>query len=75
MSPARSARYHEIRILGGASIFGGRGGYSGSIVGALLLTVLDGLLTLLDSPEPIKQFLYGAIILSFAAAYARLTES
>ena len=49
-------------IIGGTSIFGGRGGYSGSIVGALILTVLDGLLTLLDSPEPIKQMLYGAII-------------
>ena len=62
-------------IIGGTSIFGGRGGYSGSIVGALILTVLDGLLTLLDSPEPIKQILYGAIILALAAAYSRLTES
>jgi ribose transport system permease protein len=62
-------------IIGGTSIFGGRGGYSGTIVGVLILTVLDGLLTLLDSPEPIKQVLYGAIILALAAAYARLTES
>ncbi len=61
-------------IIGGTSIFGGRGGYSGSIVGALILTVLDGLLTLLDSPEPIKQVLYGAIIFALAAAYSRLTE-
>ena len=37
-------------IIGGTSIFGGRGGYAGSIVGALILTVLNGLLTLLDSP-------------------------
>ena len=43
------------------------------IVGALILTVLDGLLTLLDSPEPIKQILYGAIIFALAAAYSRLT--
>ena len=35
--------------------------------------VLDGLLTLLDSPEPIKQILYGAIIFTLAAAYSRLT--
>ena len=60
-------------IIGGTSIFGGRGGYSGSIVGALILTVLDGLLTLLDSPEPIRQILYGGIILLLAAAYTRLT--
>ena len=61
-------------IIGGTSIFGGRGGYAGSIIGALILTVLDGLLTLLDSPEPIKQVLYGAIIFTLAAAYSRLTE-
>jgi ribose transport system permease protein len=61
-------------IIGGTSIFGGRGGYAGSIIGALILTVLNGLLTLLDSPEPIKQILYGAIIFGLAAAYTRLTD-
>ena len=61
-------------IIGGTSIFGGRGGYAGSIVGALILTVLTSILTLLDAPEPIKQILYGAIILLLAAAYARLTD-
>jgi ribose transport system permease protein len=61
-------------VIGGTSIFGGRGGYGGTIVGALILTVLTGLLTLLDVSEPLKQILYGAIILSLAAAYARLTE-
>ena len=60
-------------IIGGTSIFGGSGGYSGTIIGALILTVLDGLLTLLDSPEPVKQILYGAIIFILAAAYSRLT--
>jgi ribose transport system permease protein len=61
-------------VIGGTSIFGGRGGYAGTIIGALILTVLTGLLTLLDVSEPIKQILYGTIILSLAAAYARLTE-
>jgi ribose transport system permease protein len=60
-------------IIGGTSIFGGSGGYSGTIIGALILTVLDGLLTLLDSPEPIRQILYGAIIFVLATAYSRLT--
>ncbi len=61
-------------IIGGTSIFGGRGGYAGTIIGALILTVLDSLLTLLDAPEPIRQILYGAIILLLAAAYTRLTD-
>jgi len=61
-------------IIGGTSIFGGRGGYEGSIIGALILTVLNGVLTLIDSPEPFKQILYGAIIFGLATVYTRLTD-
>ncbi len=61
-------------IIGGTSIFGGRGGYSGTIVGALILTVLNSILTLLDVPESVRQILYGTIILLLAAAYTRLTD-
>jgi ribose transport system permease protein len=61
-------------IIGGTSIFGGRGGYSGTIVGALILTVLNSILTLVDAAEPIRQILYGVIILLLAGAYARLTD-
>ncbi len=60
-------------VIGGTSIFGGRGGYAGSLVGALILTVLNSLLTGLDVSQPVRQIIYGAIILSVAAAYARLT--
>lgn len=61
-------------IIGGTSIFGGRGGYSGTIIGALILTVLNSILTLLDVPESVRQILYGAIILLLAATYTRLTD-
>jgi ribose transport system permease protein len=61
-------------IIGGTSIFGGRGGYSGTIIGTLILTVLNSILTLLDAPESVRQILYGAIILLLAAAYTRLTD-
>jgi ribose transport system permease protein len=61
-------------VIGGTSIFGGRGGYSGTIVGALILTVLTSLLTVLQMPEPVRQILFGAIILAVAAAYTRITE-
>ena len=37
-------------VIGGTSIMGGRGGYSGTIVGALILTVLTTLLTVLEMP-------------------------
>ncbi|MGH2382034.1 MAG: ABC transporter permease [Candidatus Limnocylindria bacterium] len=61
-------------VIGGTSIFGGRGGYAGTIVGALILTVLTTLLTVLSMPAPVRQILFGVIILAVAAAYTRITE-
>lgn len=61
-------------VIGGTSIFGGRGGYAGTIVGALILTVLTTLLTVLQMPEGARRMLFGAIILGVAAAYTRITE-
>ncbi len=52
---------------------GGRGGYGGTIVGALILTVLTALLTILGLPEATRQVLFGAIIVAVAAAYTRVT--
>ena len=61
-------------VIGGTSIFGGRGGYAGTIVGALILTVLTTLLTLLQIPEGARRVLFGAIVLAVTAIYARLTR-
>lgn len=58
-------------VIGGTSIFGGVGTYSGTIMGALILTVLDSFLTLLNAQQSVKQILYGSIILALAALYAR----
>jgi ribose transport system permease protein len=60
-------------VIGGTSIMGGRGGYGGTIVGALILTVISALLTSLGYPEAVRQVLYGAIIVVVAAAYTRVT--
>ena len=60
-------------VIGGTSIMGGRGGYGGTIVGALILTVLIQLLTILGLPEAVRQVLFGAIIVAVAAAYTRVT--
>jgi ribose transport system permease protein len=60
-------------VIGGTSIFGGRGGFGGTIVGALILTVLSALLTALGFPEAVRQILFGAIIVVVAATYARVT--
>ena len=60
-------------VIGGTSILGGRGGYGGTIVGALILTVLSALLTVLGLPEPTRQIVFGSIIVVVAAAYTRVT--
>jgi ribose transport system permease protein len=58
-------------VIGGTSIYGGHGGYAGSLVGALILTVLSSLFTLMDAPDPVKQILYGLIVVLLAALYVR----
>jgi ribose transport system permease protein len=61
-------------VIGGTSILGGRGGFGGTIVGALILTVITSLLSSLGYPEAVRQILFGAIIVAVAAAYTRVTQ-
>jgi ribose transport system permease protein len=61
-------------VIGGTSIFGGFGGYVGTIFGALILTVLDSLLTILNASQATRQILYGLIVLALAAIYARTAQ-
>jgi ribose transport system permease protein len=61
-------------VIGGTSIMGGRGGFGGTIVGALILTVLSSLLSALGFPEAVRQVLFGSIIVAVAAAYTRITS-
>lgn len=63
-----------VAVIGGTSIFGGRGGYGGSVIGALILTVLTTMLTLLQIPQGARFILFGLIILIVTALYIRLTE-
>ena len=60
-------------VIGGTSIMGGRGGFGGTIMGALILTVVSSLLTSLGYPEAVRQVMFGAIIVAVAAAYTRVT--
>ncbi|MBP9048307.1 MAG: ABC transporter permease [Tabrizicola sp.] len=61
-------------VIGGTSIFGGRGGFGGTIVGALILTVLTSMLTLMQIPEGGRRILFGLIILAVTALFIRLTD-
>ncbi len=61
-------------VIGGTSIFGGVGGYSGTILGALILSVLNSMLTFLNVGQAIQQVVYGTIVLALAWGYASLTR-
>ncbi len=61
-------------VIGGTSIFGGIGGYTGTILGALILSVLNSMLTFLNVGQDIQQVVYGTIVLALAWGYASLTQ-
>jgi ribose transport system permease protein len=60
-------------VIGGTSMFGGRGGYAGTIVGALILGVLGTILTTLQLPEGARRIVFGAIVIVVTAMYVRLS--
>jgi ribose transport system permease protein len=61
-------------VIGGTSILGGVGGYGGTVLGALILTVLDTMLTRLSVDEALRQIVAGAILLALAWVYVRSTR-
>jgi len=59
--------------IGGTSIYGGTGSYVGTILGALILSVLNSMLTFLNVGQAVQQIVYGTIVLFLAWGYAQLT--
>lgn len=57
-------------VIGGTSLFGGVGSYPGTLVGALILSVLSTMLTFLNATQAVKQVVFGMIVLALAWAYA-----
>jgi ribose transport system permease protein len=62
-------------VIGGTSIFGGMGTYSGTIMGALILSVLQSLLGFLQTGQAVQNIVYGSIVLALAWIYASTTRS
>ena len=50
-------------VVGGASLFGGRGSVGNTLVGALIMQVVQSGLVMLDVPSPIQQTTLGFIII------------
>ncbi|MFL5953297.1 MAG: ABC transporter permease [Gaiellaceae bacterium] len=53
-------------VIGGTSIFGGKGSYVQTVAGALLITVIESALVTVNVDQAGQDILYGAIILAMA---------
>jgi ribose transport system permease protein len=58
-------------VLGGASILGGRGSYTGTIAGVILITLLQSILSVIQMQEAGRQVIYGAVIIAMLLLYGR----
>jgi ribose transport system permease protein len=58
-------------VVGGTALAGGIGGYTGTMAGALLLTLIASLLITLGLPEFGRQIVYGLILLVLLSVYGR----
>jgi ribose transport system permease protein len=58
-------------VLGGTSILGGRGTYLGTIMGVLVITLLQSILGVVQMPEAGRQVIYGLVIIAMLLAYGR----
>jgi ribose transport system permease protein len=58
-------------VLGGTSILGGRGNYLGTIAGAILITLLQSILSVMQIAEYGRQIIYGALIVGMLLLYGR----
>jgi len=54
-------------VVGGVQLLGGRGTLVGAVAGALTLTTLFTLLTLLGLPQPLKETAQGFILIAAVA--------
>lgn len=62
-------------VLGGTSILGGRGTYLGTIMGVLVITLLQSILGIVQMPEAGRQVIYGLVIVTMLLAYGRGEKS
>ncbi|MEZ5670756.1 MAG: ABC transporter permease [Alphaproteobacteria bacterium] len=58
-------------VLGGTHILGGQGKYLGTVVGAVMIVLLDSVLSVMQMPEAGRQIIYGSVIILMLLAYGR----
>ena len=58
-------------VLGGTNILGGSGSYLGTVVGVVLITLLQSILSVMQIPEMGRQVIYGVVIITMLLVYGR----
>lgn len=58
-------------VIGGTSLAGGSGAYTGTMAGAVFLVVLQSILTTLNIPPFGRQIIYGGVLLALMLVYGR----
>jgi ribose transport system permease protein len=58
-------------VIGGANILGGRGRYLGTLVGVILIVLLNSVLSIMEMPEAGRQVIYGGVIILMLLVYGR----
>jgi ribose transport system permease protein len=58
-------------VLGGTRILGGSGRYAGTVVGVILIVLLNSVLSIMQMPEAGRQIIYGAVIVGMLLVYGR----
>jgi ribose transport system permease protein len=58
-------------VLGGTNILGGRGSYLGTVIGVILIVLLQSMLSVLQMPEAGRQIIYGVVIVAMLLVYGR----
>lgn len=58
-------------VIGGTNILGGQGRYAGTVVGTILIVLLQSVLSVMQMPEAGRQIIYGLVIISMLVLYGR----
>jgi ribose transport system permease protein len=58
-------------VIGGTNILGGSGKLSGTVVGTILIVLLQSVLSVMQMPEAGRQIIYGVVIIAMLLAYGR----
>jgi ribose transport system permease protein len=58
-------------VIGGTNILGGQGRYAGTVVGTILIVLLQSVLSVMQMPEAGRQIIYGLVIILMLLLYGR----